>query len=231
MSVLIAVSELIERVRIDCALPTFTTETNVTSDMVLDYIERGAQKLAALIQQNGADQQYLTLDTTLSVTANVATVSLPANTLDVIRIGIITSGSDECMLEPAPVDLWNPNPGLMSQMDWIVPRYSIQGNTITLYPTPTTARTLHVYYTVGFTVTSTADILSLRPNWDEYIVNWANTLVRMRQEKDAGDFVFARKEAEAAIVSQLKRDRAGPRQIRDVRAEWVGVGRRFGRWW
>jgi hypothetical protein len=231
VSIIVQVSDLIERCQTDCALPEFSTETLITSAMVLDYMKRGAQKLAALIQQNGADQQYLTLDTTLAITANSPIVSLPVNTLDIIRVAIITSGSQECMLEPADVGAWDPNPGLLTSLDLAVPRYSVQGNTITLYPTPTNAGTLHVYYTVGFTVTATSDYLALRPNWDEFIVNWANTMIRMRQEKDAADFVYARKEAENAIVSQLKRDRAGPRQIRDVRAPWMGIGQRFGRWW
>lgn len=231
MSILVQVSELIERSRLDCALPAYSTETLITSAAVLDYTKRSAQKLAALVQQHGADQQYLTLNTTLSTVAGVPTVSLPSNTLDVVRISMLTDGTNEVMLSPAPLDMWDPNPGLLSQMDWAVPMYSVQGNTITLYPTPTSVRTLRLYYTVGFTVTDTTDYLALRPNWDEFIVNHTNILIRGRQEKEAGQFASLLSAAQDAIVSQVKRDRAGPRQIRDVRCEWPGMGRRLGRWW
>ena len=231
MSILVQVSELVERSRLDCALPTYGTETLITSAAVLDYVKRAAQKLAAFVQANGADQQYFTLNTTLATVADVAVVSLPVNTLDVQRIAMITDGTNEIMLSAAPLDGWDPSPSFLASLDWAVPRYSIQGNTITLYPTPTSVRTLRVYYTVGFTVTALVDYLALRPFWDEYITACVNILIRARQEKDATEFLRAKAEAEQAIVMSLRRDRAGVHQIRDVREPWPGGLHRLGRWW
>jgi len=219
MSLLVAVSTLTERVRCDCNLPVYTTVTNVSSAQALEYIQRSAQQLAALIQESGADEQYLTLSTQLTTTAGIPTVSLPANTMDVVRLAIVTSGTHEVQMEVASLDEWDPNNYVWDTN--AIPKYRVMGNTVTLFPTQGTARTINAYYTVGFTVTSTSDILALRNNWDEYIVADSCIRVRNRQDKDSTAFEKARGIAEQAIRKQLKRDRAGIRQVRDVRDPWL----------
>jgi hypothetical protein len=216
MSVLVQVSDLIERVRLDCDLPTFDANTNVTATAVLDYIRRGASKLAGLVQEAGASEQYLTLSTNLATTAGIPTVSLPANSLDVVRLAMLIDGDREAMLEVAPLEGWDPGPAWYTDA-YAVPRYRLMGNTITLFPTPTTVRTIRAYYTVGFTVTATSDLLALRPNWDEYIVAYACILVRNRQNKDASEFRAALGEAEMSLRRQARRDLNAVHQIRDVR--------------
>lgn len=229
MSMLVTVSDLQERFRVDCDLPAFTTETHVTTSNALDFVKRSAQKLAGLIQEAGASEQYLTLNTTLSTVADVPVVSLPANTADVIRVALVLDGDREVQLQVAPLDDWNPD-----QVNWdnnFIPWYRVIGATLTLFPTPTAVRSLRVYYTVGFTVTSTSDVLALRSNWDEYIVANCCVLVRNRQNKAGQEFLLERDNAERAIVRQLKRDRAGVRQVRDLRNDWRPELRRRGYYW
>jgi hypothetical protein len=227
VSVLVLVSDLIERVRTDCDLPTFSANTHVTDTMALDYIRRGASKLAGVVQKAGASEQYLTLNTNLSTTAGVATVSLPANSLDVVRLAMLIDGQRESQLEVAPLDGWDPGPAWWAD-PYSVPRYRLMGNTITLFPTPTTVRTIRAYYTVGFTVTATSDLLALRPNWDEYITAFACILVRNRQNKDASEFGSAFATSDAEVRDQIRRDRNGTYQVRDVRSPngWWPNGRR-----
>lgn len=220
MSITVAVSELIERTRIDCGLPAYSTNTNITSAAVLDFTKRSAQKLAAYVQQLGADQHYFTLNTELSTIADIPIVSLPTNALDVVRIALVLDSTREVQLSVAPLDWWDPDPNYWDQNR--VPMYSVQGNTITLYPTPTSVQTLRLYYTVGFTVTATSDTLALRPNWDEFITNSTNIMVRNAQEKACPEFMDAFDRAAAAIATQVRRDRAGVRQVRDVRDPWAG---------
>lgn len=215
MAILVPVSTLHERTRVDCDLPTYTTNSNVTLAMILDYTQRAAQKLAALIQQHGSDEKYLTLSTTLATTPSVSTVTLPSNALDVERVSMIIDTDRETLMYPAPLEDWRPGTTLFDPEQ--VPSYRVIGNTLTLFPTPTTARNLRVYYSVGFTVSSTSDILALRPNWDEFIVQYQNMLVCLRQGKDATRFQQFFADAGLAIMNQLKRDRAGPRQVRDLR--------------
>lgn len=230
MSVLVPVSDLIERVRQDCDLPTFDANTHVTATAVLDYIRRGASKLAGLIQEAGASEQYLTLSTTLTTVPNIPVVSLPANTNDVQRLAIMIDSNREVQLEVAPLDGWDPGPAWWND-PWQVPMYRLIGNTVTLFPTPTTARSIRAYYTVGFTVTATSDILSLRPNWDEVIVAYACIMARNRQNKDASEFRAAYAEATDSVRRQARRDRNAIHQIRDVRADGFGpVGRRGWYW-
>lgn len=227
MSLLVTVSTLTERCRTDCNLPVFTTVTNVSSAQVLDYIQRSAQQLAALIQESGADEQYLTLSTQLTTVAGIPVVSLPTNTMDVVRLAIVTSGTQEVQLEVAPLEAWDANNYVWDTN--AIPQYRVMGNTIVLYPTQSTVRTINAYYTVGFTVSATSDVLSLRNNWDEYIV--ADSCIRVcnRQNSDSTRFQQARMVAEAAIRKQLKRDRAGIRQVRDVRDPWLFTGAYNGR--
>jgi hypothetical protein len=229
MSLLVTVAELQESARVLTDIPAFTTDTHVTTAMALDFVKKSAQKLAGLIQEAGADEQYLTLSTTLSTTAGIPTVSLPANTMDVIRLAMVVGGDREVQMSIAPLDWWDPGPAF-----WIepenVPMYRVIGNTVTLFPTPTSVRTIRAYYTVGFTVVTTADILALRNNWDEFIVQDVCVRIRNRQNKDASAERAERAEAEAAIRRQLPRDRAGVRQIRDVR-DVPYDGRRRPGWW
>lgn len=231
MSLLVTVSELQERVRTQCDLPAYTTETHVTTAMILDFVKLSAQKLAGLIQEGGADEQYLTLSTELTTVPNVPLVSLPVNTADVIRLAMVVDGNDrEVQMSVAPLDWWDPGPAF-----WLepsnVPMYRLLGNTISLFPTPTTERTIRAYYTVGFTVSSVSDTLALRSNWDEFIVQDCCVRVRNRQGKDASEFRAERAEADAAIRRQLLRDRAGVSQVRDVRPHVFDSCRRHGRWW
>lgn len=229
MSLLVTVAELQERFRVECDIPAFTTDTHVTTAMALDYVKLSAQKLAGLIQEAGGDEQYLTLSTNLSTVADIPVVSLPANTADVIRLAMVVGGDREVQMTIAPLDWWDPGPAF-----WIepenVPMYRIIGNTVTLFPTPTSVRTIRAYYTVGFTVTLTTDILALRSNWDEYIFQDCCCRVRRRQNKDGSDFKEERDRAEASIRRQLMRDRAGVHQIRDVRSVPYDGRRRPG-WW
>jgi hypothetical protein len=229
MSMLVTVAELQERFRVDTDIPAFSADTHVTTTNALDFVKRSASKLAGLIQEAGASEQYLTLNTTLNTVADVPVVSLPANTADVIRVALVLDGDREVQLNVAPLDDWNPD-----QVNWdnnFIPWYRVIGATLTLFPTPTAIRSLRVYYTVGFTVTSTADVLALRSNWDEYIVANCSVLVRNKQNKAGQEFLLERDRAEAAIVRQLKRDRAGVRQVRDVRGDWRFEMRRRGYYW
>jgi hypothetical protein len=231
LSILVQVSELVERVRLDCGLPTYSSDTNITSAAVLDFVKRSAQKLSGIVQRAGADQHYLTTTASLATTAGVAVVSLPVNTMNVIRVGMTVGGHD-VQLEPAPIGDWDPAGGdyLTSLLD-AVPRYRLIGNTLTFYPTPNYVRPLTVYYTLGFTVSALSDYLALQAFWDEYIVNNCNVLVRNRQEKAAAEFAEERDRNEGAIVQQIRRDRAGVRQIRDVREPPFGWRGRRGGWY
>lgn len=220
MSVLVLVSDLIERVRLDCEQPTFDANTHVTATAALDFIRRSASKLAGLVQEAGASEQHLTLSTTLTTTANVATVSLPANTIDVIRLAMVIDSNREAVMELASMEDWDPGPAWWND-PWSVPRYRLIGGTVTMFPTPSTARAIRAYYTVGFTVTATTDLLALQPNWDEYIVANACVLVRNRENKDASEFRAALAEADGAIRRQIRRDKNAVHVTRDVRACWA----------
>lgn len=215
MSILVQVSELQERARVLTDIPAFTADTHVTTAMILDFVKQSAQKLAGLIQEAGASEQYLTLSTTLSTTANVATVSLPANSMDVIRVALVIDGTREAQLNAAPLDYWAPDNSFWSEL--YLPLYRAIGNTLTFYPTPQQVYDVRVYYTVGFTVTATSDYLALRNNWDEFIVNDVCVRIRNRQNKAAQEFMQERAVAEDAIRRQLRRDLASPRTVRDLR--------------
>jgi hypothetical protein len=229
MSFTVLVSELQERVRLDCGLPVYTANTNISTALILDFVKRSAQKCYAIAQRAGADQHYFTTNSTLATVANVATVSLPTNAQDVVRVAMVDPSGREVKLDPASLDNWDPaTQGTSTYLDY-VPRYRVIGSTITLFPTPTAVRSLRVYYTIGFTVSATGDSLAMRPFWDEYIVNNCNVLVRNRQGQACPEFMQERDAAAGAISQTIKRDRAGPRQVRDVAPNFFNsYGRRRG---
>lgn len=217
MSILVQVSELAERVRLDCGLPDYTADTNVTSNAILSYVKRSAQKLSGVVQRAGAGEQYLTNSYLASTVVGVPLVSLPTNALDVIRIAMQV-GSYQVPLEPATSDEWDPNaPTQLADYTNTVPRYRPIGNTITLFPTPQYVREMTIYYTLGFQVTALADYLAIRPFWDEYVVANCCVLVRKHQEKMDQEFIDERDRCEMAIKDQIKRDRHGKKQVQNVR--------------
>jgi hypothetical protein len=216
MSFTVLVSELQEQVRLDCGLPVYTTNTNISTALILDFVKRSARKCYAIAQRAGADQHYFTTQSSLSTVVGVATVALPSNAQDVVRVAMVDTQGREVMLEPAALDDWDPTAQGMSAYLDIVPRYRVIGDTIKLFPTPQTVRTLRVDYTIGFTVASTASSLAVRPFWDEYMVANCCVLVRNRQSQACPEFITERDAAAGAITQTIKRDRAGPRQIRDV---------------
>lgn len=218
--ILVPVTDLQTRVQLDCGLPAYSADTNITTTAILDFVKRSAQKLSGIVQRAGAGEHYLTTDSVVSTVVGIPFVSLPTNALSLVRIAMVVSGDREVMLDSAPIDSWDPNAaGFLDNID-TVPVYRVIGNTITLFPTPQQVRDLRLYYTLGFQVTSSADVLALQPFWDEYIVANCNVLVRNRQEKACPEFLQERSEAESAVISQIKRDRASPRQVRDLQGNF-----------
>jgi hypothetical protein len=216
MSKTYAVSTLIERARVLCGLPAFTTDTTVTTAAALDFAQAACEMLGGIVGER-SEENYLAAFDTLTTQAGVEIVSLPDACNDLLRLSWLRSASEEITLERAVIDEFVAYPHQWSGN--IRPRYRIIDNAIDLFPTPDAVYTLRIYYTTGIYVTSTASTIVCRPFWDQWITMQLCKFFRPVQQKGSPDFDGMQAQAEMRIERQLRRDRAGIRQIRDLRGE------------
>lgn len=224
----VLVSAIQERVRQICDLPTFTTNSPITSACILDFVKVAAELLAALVGEAASAELYFAAPTQLSTQAGVGFVSLPTGFTSLVRLSWQRTSLEDIALDVASADFFEDWPNGWSS---VVPRYRLIGETIQLFPTPTAVYTLNAYYSTGLSPTAASDQLVLRAGWDLWIALQTAMLVRVRQQKDASDFAVLLGKSEADIRRQLKRDRFGVRRVRDVRSGGDHGYPRNGRWW
>lgn len=222
----VALTTIRERVRQMCDLPAFDTESPVTAAAVLDFITSAAALLAALVKERAAELYFTTTaDGTTQV--GIPTVSLPQNLSELFRISWEKSASESLGLEIANVDEFIAYPNAWGGQR---PKYRIVGQAVEFFPTPDAAYTLKFYYSTGLYPTAIGDQLALRDGWDQWIVAQTAIFCRTRQGKDASEFERALAALTDTVKRGLRRDRAGVRQVRDVRGTSDRLPR-HGRWW
>jgi len=224
----VLVSAIQERVRVLCDLPVYTTDTPITTAMILDLVKVATELLAAVVGEVGLSELYFASNTQLTTQPGVATVALPAAFTSLLRLSWQKSPTDDIPLETASVDAFEAGPHAWRS---IAPRYRLVGESIQLFPTPDAAHTLNIYFATGLSPTAATDQLVLRAGWDLWIGLQTAMLVRARQQKDPSDFAQLLSKAEGDIRHQLKRDRWGVRRVRDVRPGGDHGYPRHGRWW
>lgn len=232
MGVTLTVSQVQERARLLAELPAFTTNSQVDSATVLEWTKASLRQLAALVKTNGGEQ-YLVSASTLTTTANVPSVAFaPGNVPypDLVRLTWQRDSQTEIPLERANVDEMDPYPAKWSQGAAGPIRYRVMGQTIRLFPTPDAVYTLNLYSTGTISVTDVNSTVDFRDLWDDWVVNDLCVRIRVRQQKDASEFLSERSRLEGMIVGTLRRDKYRGQQARDMRTnDGESVSR--ARWW
>lgn len=214
MSQQVTANTLLERARKLCGLPEFTTETIVSTADALDLLQESCALLGAIVKE-ASGQNYLSAYTALTTIPSVDIVSLPAQCSDLLRLSWLRSEDEEIDLVRARREEYRSYPN-----EWngsITPYYTLLDNVIHLFPTPDAAYALRVYYNTGLYVTTTSDTFILRDYWGTWITMQLCRFFRMTQQIPAMDFEAQQAEAEAKIRGQLRRDKFGIQQARDVR--------------
>jgi hypothetical protein len=203
----ITVSTIQSRVCTLCGIEdTLTADTNPSSTAMLDLLKTACSELAAIVGER-ASEMYFATTGTVSTVASTATVALPANFSDLLRITWPNAwNSDEC----AAVF------------------YTIEGSNLRFFPTPDAVYTVNLRYTTGLYPASTAATFTGRDGWDQWIALYTCVLVRARQQRSAQDFMTLLYGPDletggltARIRRQLRRDRVGVRRVRDRRAPFI----------
>lgn len=227
-----------ERARVLCGLATLTVNTTITPAIMLDFVRTSLVELGGIVKEY-TDEQLLSASGTVPTVANVATVALPTNFSDLVRLSWVKSATEDVPLEWASVDEFAATPP-SSWTGYGPIKYRLMGPaTLELFPTPTAVYTLKLHYTTGIYIATAADTVTMRDAWDQWVVFNVCMLIRMAQQKTGEDlspasFVAQRDTVEMRIRKQLKRDKFGPQHVRDSRSEMfasVDPFTRRGRWY
>lgn len=210
----IQVSTMQERARVMCGLPAFSTETTVTTADILDFAKTACAMLGGIVKEYGGEW-HTAASTTLTTVPDVDVVSLPSALSELLSLTWQKSATEEIELVRATVDEMRAYPNAWG--DGYPIRYRLVGQTLTLFPTPNDDYTLNVYYTTGLYPTTAADYVSCRDGWDQWIALQMAIMCRAVQQKACPEFDGQLEKVEASIRRQLRRDKYGPRQARDVR--------------
>jgi len=118
---------------------TYFTTTNLT--LRLNLALRELQK--RLISAN--EQWYMTC-ATASMVAGQRNYALPSDFLSLIRLDYITQGSGDTATTQKLFEITPNQVDLITDVSGDPQFYVLQQSSIALYPTPTSVRTLHIYY-------------------------------------------------------------------------------------
>jgi hypothetical protein len=226
VSVAYLVSDIQDRFRTRCALPAFTTQTNVTTADALSLVQESIRRLSG-IMSDLSEEAYFATTATLTTSDGIPVVSLPTNFDKLLSPPAwLRTGRPPVNLEEANLEDVGPTDTLLN-WDTRLPRYRITANVIEFFPTPQTVESVGVRYSTGLFPTVAGDTVYMGLGWDEWVVLDCCCKVRLRQDKDPSPYQLERGKIEQEILRQArKRDRAGFKQPRDVRGS-----RKLLDWW
>ncbi len=220
MSLSFTVSAIQERVRNRLTLPVYSTDTPVTTAEILEFVQTSVQMLCGIIGR-ATEGGYFAASTTLQTQAGLAFISLPDDFTYLTNAYWLISGQRFVEIEEA-----KPNevlPTGYTQQAWDEsgwrPKMRLKSQVIELYPTPAAVYNVVVNYTSTIEVVDTATVLPLQAGWDEWLVLDICVKCRMKQEKDASDFIYERDRIEAYVVSNAKPRDKRPKHIQDRRTD------------
>jgi hypothetical protein len=224
----ITVSTIQSRVCTLCGIEdTLTADTNPSSTAMLDLLKTACSELAAIVGER-ASEMYFATTGTVSTVASTATVALPANFSDLLRITWQRSESEEIELHRATPETARAWPNAWNSDECAAVFYTIEGSNLRFFPTPDAVYTVNLRYTTGLYPASTAATFTGRDGWDQWIALYTCVLVRARQQRSAQDFMTLLYGPDletggltARIRRQLRRDRVGVRRVRDRRAPFI----------
>lgn len=208
-------------------------------DATTEWPELINEAVAALHNELvSAGEGYLQAETTLSIVSGQVKYALPADLFKIVGVFLVDSGNyipmqrfmtkeyrgGSAALPPSP---WSP-----------AMRYDVRGasGAVNLWldpvPTGTTASTIVVWYVPTFTsLVSTSDTLPawLPPGWEEFIVNYAVTRARIKEQSASGEDlnILLEQMKERIQRESINRDLMNQKRVVDVdarRGAWDGYG-------
>lgn len=216
------VADLLTNIAAITGSATFTASTRVTSTQVTYWLSQAVRSWSALMRQKFPEDRELIQTATLTTTAGLSLVSLPADCGEVHSVVWQRGTNDYVLLESAQQgDLaWRLDTGDTWEGACIEPRYRLAGQTLEVFPPGNSAETLEVYYTShlssgGATVIAKIDF----DRWVEYDVA-ALVCTAKSQTARAAEFKQSKALLENDLLSRARqRDVNKVNTIRDTKAE------------
>ncbi len=215
---LVRISQIRDRVRALCDLPTLTSQTSPTNATMLDLIQTSCSQFAGFVRSTADGSLHFVESVNLQTVSNFSRISLPTDCQSVTRLSWMKDGSNEVQLKLADIESMTNVPSM--SWDSKIPTYKILGQTIEFYPTPTAEYDIRLYYSGSLAPQTYDSYIWCMDGWDQYITLQTCIYVRMRQQKKADDFQASLAQVAAQITKQLRRD-INFSTIRDVRSNAI----------
>lgn len=218
MATTFSVAEITTNVQTLTASPAFSSSTRVTSAQVTYWFAQAVRAISALLRQRFPDDLDLVSIATLSVSALSDARALPTDTGEIQSVVWARAPYDYRPLRPAQQDDLTER----TARDWTTcdPAYRVEDELLALYPAPTAATTLEVYYSTGIGYAGGSTQLLSRIDVDQWIALWIAAKVAMAKRQSPLPFDQARAMIENDLLSvERERDPNAVHTIRDVRGQ------------
>jgi len=203
--------------------PAFTTTTFVTSPALLRLVQSSARRLGGMLVRTFGDQLFART-ATLSTQVGLDLVSLPEDFSTLTSLHWI-DGNCAHLLERTHTTDYKELAQAWSDSDFFwfsnqKSKYVLEANTIRFVPPPSAVYAIRCAYQTGLKVETITDILQGGAGWSDWLVADICEAVRIREQKDASDFMMRKAKIEQDLLSQARnRDGNGVKQVRDVRGD------------
>jgi hypothetical protein len=190
--------------------------TFITSAEMLSYINASGCELYELLVAARGKEYYLSSQTIVT-TSGVSGYALATNFYEVVGIDLAVGGRSVTLqrYEFAERNRFQ-NPVVVPAFTPLV--YGIEGTTLRLLPTPTSAQTVTVWYVPAPTLYTTTDsTFDGIAGWEEYIVVDCAIRCLQKQESDVSAFMAQKEQLRRRIQSMATmRDRSQAPRVTDV---------------
>jgi len=190
--------------------------TFITSAEMLSYINASGCELYELLVAARGKEYYLSSQTIVT-TSGVSGYALATNFYEVVGIDLAVGGRSVTLqrYEFAERNRFQ-NPVVVPALTPLV--YGIEGTTLRLLPTPTSAQTVTVWYVPAPTLYTTTDsTFDGIAGWEEYIVVDCAIRCLQKQESDVSAFMAQKEQLRRRIQSMATmRDRSQAPRVTDV---------------
>ena len=207
------------RERADMAGSNFVADTATGLDA---WINEANQKLHGMLV-DALGEEYVSSSSALATVADTSDYALPTGFFKLYGVDLTIAGYIRALL---PYNRMERNAYRNDQnYGWHIPRYSIVGSYLRIYPTPTSVLSGTIYYAPEATVlTAGTDSVSYPNGWERFIVLDAAIQALLKEESSVTALIQER-DAVVREIAQTKenRDLASPKQVVDVgmiNAEW-----------
>lgn len=218
MAVTVSVANVLTNAAQLMGTPAFSASTNVTATQALAWTVESLESLQALNQQKLGDDKYHISSVDLTTQASINMLSLPSDAIEVFDVLWAEDANTVHRLLPANAQDIEPQGHDAREWD-CPPTFRIEGNTLALYPCPSAAYDISIWYGSHFTVTTSADTFQGRLDWQKWLTFdlVVRCLTRKRRYADVAGIQGLQAQLEINLFSQgRRRNRAGPVRIADV---------------